>query len=173
MKWIYRIKHAADGIIEKYKARFATRGFSQKEGIDYEETFAPVERYTSIRYIMALASMMKWKLHQMDVKTSFLIGVIEEEFYIEQPQGFEFEDKGTHVSKLNNVVYGPKQAPKAWYRRIYSLLTSMWYIKSKADPNIYMNIMGDEPIIILLYVDDLFLTRNEKQIKDYKKNLVE
>ena len=84
-KWIYKIKHAADGSIEKYKAIFVARGFSQKEGIDYEETFAPVERYTSIRTIMALASMMKWDLHQMDVKTTFLNGVIEEEVYIKQP----------------------------------------------------------------------------------------
>ena len=78
-KWIYKIKHVADGSIEKYKERFVARGFSQKEGIDYEETFAPVARYTSIRSIMALASMMKWDLHQMDVKTTFLDGVIEEE----------------------------------------------------------------------------------------------
>ena len=81
-KWIYKIKHVVDGSIEKYKARFVARGFSQKEGIDYEETFALVEKYTSIRTIMALASMMKWSLHQMDVKTSFLNGVIEEEVYI-------------------------------------------------------------------------------------------
>ena len=78
-KWIYKIKNAADGSIRKYKARFVARGFSQKEGINYEETFAPVARYTSIRTIMALASMMKWDLHQVDVKTTFLNGVIEEE----------------------------------------------------------------------------------------------
>jgi hypothetical protein len=91
-KWLFKIKHAADGSIEKYKARFVARGFSQKEGIDYEETFAPVARYTSIRTIIALAAKMKWTLHQMDVKTTFLNGVIEEEVYIEQPQGFEVED---------------------------------------------------------------------------------
>ena len=79
LKWIYKIKHVADGNIEKYKERFVARGFSQKEGIDYEETFAPIPRYTSIRTIMALASMMKWDLHQMDVKTMFLNVVIEEE----------------------------------------------------------------------------------------------
>ena len=82
-KWIYRIKPVVDGSIEKYKERFVARGFSQKEGIDYEETFAPVARYTSIITIMALASMMKWDLHQMDVKTTLLNGVIEEEVYIE------------------------------------------------------------------------------------------
>ena len=82
-KQIYKIKHAADESIEKYKSIFVARGFSLKEGIDYEETFSPVERYTSIGTIMELASMMKWDLHQMDVKTAFLNGVIEEEVYIE------------------------------------------------------------------------------------------
>ena len=88
------------------------RGFSQKEGIDYEETFAPAARYTSIRAIMALVSMMKWDLHQMDVKISFLNGVIEEEVYIEQRQGFEVEDRRTHVCKLKKELYGLKQVPK-------------------------------------------------------------
>ena len=80
-KWIYKIKHAANGSIEKHKAIFVAHGFSQKEGIDYEETFAPVARYTSIRLVLALAAMMKWKIHQMDVKTDFLNGVVEEEVY--------------------------------------------------------------------------------------------
>ena len=83
-KWIYNIKHAIDGSIEKYKSIFVARGFSQKEGIDYEETFAPVAKYTSIRSILALVAVMKWKLHQMDVKTTFLNGVVEEEVYVEQ-----------------------------------------------------------------------------------------
>ena len=82
-KWIYKIKHVADGSIEKYKARFVARGFSQKEGIDQEETFAPIARYTSIRSVLALAAVMKWKIHQMDVKTVFLNGVVEEEVYVE------------------------------------------------------------------------------------------
>jgi hypothetical protein len=104
-KWLFKIKHVADGSIEKYKARFVARGFSQKKGIDSEETFAPIARYTSIRTIIALATKMKWKLHQMDVKTTFLNGVIEEEMYIEQPQGFEVEDKKTHVCKLKKALY--------------------------------------------------------------------
>ena len=81
-KWIYKIKHAVDGSIEKYKSRFVACGFSQKEGIDYEETFAPVARYTSIRLVLALAAVMKWKIHHMDVKTAFLNGVVEEEVYV-------------------------------------------------------------------------------------------
>ena len=82
-KWIFKIKHATDGSIDKYKTRFVARGFSQKEGVDYEETFAPVAHYTSIRMIIALASIMGWRLHQMDVKTTFLNGEIKEEVYVE------------------------------------------------------------------------------------------
>ena len=84
-KWIYNINHAVYGSIEKHKARFVARGFSQKEGIDYEETFAPVARYTSTISILALVAIIKWKVHQMDIKTTFLNGVVEEEVYVEQP----------------------------------------------------------------------------------------
>ena len=106
--------------------------------------------------------MMKWDLHQMDIKTTFLNGVIEEEVYIEQPQGFEVEDRATHVWKLKNALYGLKQAPRAWYGRIDSFLMSMGFTKSKADPNLYFKVIEDEDVILLLYVDDLFLTGNEK-----------
>jgi hypothetical protein len=170
-KWLFKIKHV-DGSIEKYKARFVARGFSQKEGIDYEEMFALVARYTSIRTIIALAAKMKWKLHQMDVKTTFLNGVIEEEVYIEQPQGFEVEDRKTHVCKLKKALYGLKQAPRAWYGRIDSFLTSLGFTKSKVDPNLYFKVMNDEPVILLLYVDDLFLTGEEKFITECKKKLI-
>ena len=96
-KWIYKIKHVLDGRIEKYKARSMAHGFSQKEGIDYEETFAPIPRYTSIRLVLAQAAVMKRKIYQMDVKTAFLNGVVEEEVYVEQPLGFETHDRETHV----------------------------------------------------------------------------
>jgi hypothetical protein len=170
-KWISKIKHAADGSIEKYKTRFVAHGFSQKEGIDCEETFAPVARYTSIITIIALAAKMKWKLHRMDVKTTFLNGVIEEEVHIEQLQGFEVKDRKTHVFKLKKALYRLKQAPRAWYGRIDSFLTSLGFTKSKADSNLYFKVMNDEPVILLLYVDDLFLTGEEKLITDCKKKL--
>jgi hypothetical protein len=109
-KWIYKIKHAADGSVEKYRARFVAKGFSQVEGIDYEETFAPVARYTSIRTSIALPASMGWKLHQMDVKTAFLNGEIEEEVYIEQPEGFVIHDEKSHVCKLKKALYGLKQS---------------------------------------------------------------
>jgi hypothetical protein len=170
-KWLFKTKHAADGSIEKYKARFVARGFSKNEGIDYEETFSPVARYTSIRTIIALAAKMKWKLHQMDMKTAFLNGVIEEEVYIKQPRGFEIEESKTHVCKLKKTLYGLKQAPRAWYGRIDSFLTSLGFTKSKAYSNLYFKVINDEPVILLLYVDDLFLTGEEKLITECKKKL--
>ena len=98
----------------------------------------------------------------MDVKTAFLNRVIEEEVYIDQPQGFEIEDRWTHVCKLKKALYGLKQAPRAWYGRIDSFLMSMGVSKSKVDPNLYYKVVEDEPLILLLYMDDLFLTQNEK-----------
>ena len=104
-KWIFKIKHVADGSISKYKARFVARGFSQKEGVDYEEMFSLVAHYTSIRTIIALASTMGWRLHYMDVKTTFLNGEVEEEVYVEQPDGFIVHGKESHVCRLKKALY--------------------------------------------------------------------
>ena len=115
-------------------------------------------RYTLIRTILSLACNMKWKLYQMDVKTTFLNGLIEEEVYIEQLQGFETNDKKTHVCRLKKALYGLKQAPRAWYGRIDGFLVSLDFTKSKADSNPYCNIEDDGIMILLLYVYDLLFT---------------
>jgi hypothetical protein len=107
----------------------------------------------------------------MDVKTAFLNGVIEEEMYIEQPQGFEVEYRKNHFWKLKKAMYGLKQAPRSWYGRIDSFLTSLGFTKSKEDSNLYFNVMNDEPVIFMLYVDDLFLTGEENLITKCKKKL--
>ena len=107
-KWMYKIKHVVDGSIDKYKARFVARGFSQKEGIDYEENFAPISKYTSIRLVLSLATVMKRKIHKMDVKTAFLNGVVEEEVYVEQPLGFETHDRESHMCRLKKALYDLK-----------------------------------------------------------------
>jgi hypothetical protein len=105
------------------------------------------------------------------VKTTFLNGVIEEEVYIEQPQGFEVEDRKTHVCRLKKALYELKQDPRVWYGRIDSFLTSLGFTKSKDDPNLYFKVMNDEPVILLLYVGDLFLTGEEKLVTDCEKKL--
>jgi hypothetical protein len=115
---IDKIKHVADGSVKKYKAIFVARGFSQVEGIHYEEKFSPLDRYTSICIIISLAISMGWRLHQMDVKTTFLNGEIEEEFYIEKSNGFEIHEKTSHVYRLERALYGLKHEPRAWYDKI-------------------------------------------------------
>jgi hypothetical protein len=170
-KWIYKIKHAADGSIEKYKARFVARGFSQIEGVDYDKTFAPVARYTSIQSIIALAASMGWKLHQMDVKTTFLNGEIEEEVYIEQPEGFVVHNERSHVCRLKKVLYGLKQEPRAWYEKMVGFLMSLGFDKSDVDLNLYYHIDGNECLILVLYVDDLFLTGSERLIAECEQAL--
>jgi hypothetical protein len=105
----------------------------------------------------------------MDIKTTFLNGVIEEEVYIEKPQGFEVEEKKSHACKLKKALYGLKQAPRAWYGWIDNFLMSLGFTKSKADSNLYFKVMNDDPVILLLYVDDLFFTREENLITECKK----
>jgi hypothetical protein len=133
-RWLYKLKHVADGSIEKCKSHFVVRGFSQVEGVDYDETFAPVARYTSIRAVISIAAEMGWKIHQMDVKTAFLNGLIEEEVYIEQRLGFEVHGRESHVCRLKKELYGRKQAPRAWYSRIDAYLQLLGFEKSEADP---------------------------------------
>jgi hypothetical protein len=168
---LYKLKHVADGSIEKYKARFVARGFSQVEGVDYDETFASVARYTSIRAMISIVVEMGWKIHHMDVKTAFLNGLIEEEVYIEQPLGFEVHGRESHVCTLKKALYGLKQAPIAWYSRIDAYLQQLGFEKSEADPNLYFNVVGEDPLILLLYVDDLFIIGAERLINSCKESL--
>jgi hypothetical protein len=128
-KWIYKIKHVVDGSVEKFKERFVAKGFTQKEGIEYEETFTLVARYTSIQTIISLAFVLGWKLHQIDVKTTFLNGKIEHEVFVEQPDGFVLHNKGAHVFKIRKALYGLNQAPRAWYDRIDRFLKSLGFQK--------------------------------------------
>jgi hypothetical protein len=170
-KWIYKIKHAANRSVEKFKARFVAKRFTQKEGIDYKETFALVAKYTSIRTIIALASVLGWKLHQMDVKTTFLNGKIEHEAFVEQLECFVLHNKGIHVCKLRKALYGLKQAPRVWYDKIDGFLKILGFQKSDADANLYFKVRGNQPVILILYVDDLFLTGDEGLIASRKREL--
>lgn len=170
-KWIYKFKHVTDGNIEKNKARLVAKGFSQKEGVHYDKTFSPVARYTSIRTVVSFAFVMGWEKHLMYVKTRFLYGVIEEEVYIEQPQGFKVQDKKSHVCILKMALYELKQAPRARNSRIGEYLMSIGFNKSFEDPNFYFMIVDGNPLISVLYVDDLFLTGAERLIVGCKREL--
>nr|GFB86050.1 reverse transcriptase [Tanacetum cinerariifolium] len=113
VKWVYKAKKNAKGEVEKYKSRLVAKGYKQKHGIDYEEVFAPVARLETIRMIIAIAAQHKWKIHQMDVKSAFLNGFLEEEVYVEQPEGYFAKGQEDKVLRLKKALYGLKQAPRA------------------------------------------------------------
>ena len=116
-KWIFKKKMKVDGTIDKFKARLVVKGFIQKEGIDYFDTYAPVARISTIRVLIALAFIYKLQIHQMDVKTTFLNGELEEEIYMKQPEGFVLQGQEQKVCKLIKSLYGLKQAPKQWHKK--------------------------------------------------------
>jgi len=135
-KWVFKIKHGVDGEVERYKARLVARGFTQTFGVDYNEPFAPVANFVSIRCILALATIEDMEIHQMDVKTAFLNGDLEEEICMEQPEGFTHE--GEHlVCKLHKSLYGLKQSPRAWNQKLDAFLKSIEFTRSDANFSVY------------------------------------
>ena len=124
-KWVLKNKQSEDGLVVRNKARLVAQGYSQVEGLDFEETFAHVARLEAIRILLIFATSKGFKLFQMDVKSAFLNGFIEEEVYVKQPPGFENHKFPNHVFKLSKALYGLKQAPRAWYDRLKSFLLIM------------------------------------------------
>ena len=137
-KWVFRNKQDENGIVVRNKARLVAKGFNQEEGIDYEETFAPVARLEAIRMLLTYASSKNFKLFQMDVKSAFLNGFISEEVYVEQPPGFENSLLPNHVFKLTKALYGLKQAPRAWYERLSSFLILNNFTKGKVNTTLFI-----------------------------------
>ena len=173
-KWIYKVKHDEDGNIERYKARLVAQGFSQKEGIDYDETFSPVVRFESIRTVLALAAQFGLSLHQMDVKTAFLNGELKEKIYMKQPPGYVVKGKEELVCLLHKSLYGLKQSARCWNEELDSQLKAMKFRQSSYDPCIYVRSEGSEVFIIAIYVDDMiFGGENEATISKVKKIVAE
>ncbi|KAL0316667.1 UNVERIFIED_CONTAM: Retrovirus-related Pol polyprotein from transposon TNT 1-94 [Sesamum radiatum] len=173
VKWIYKTKLNADGSIQKHKARLVAKGYSQLPGIDYTETFAPVARLDTIRALIAIAANKKWKIYQMDVKSAFLNGYIDEEIYVEQPQGFIAKGSEEKVLRLKKALYGLKQAPRAWYSRIDKYFMDRGFRRSLSEPTLYIKSQGNDTLIVSLYVDDLIYTgNNEKMIQVFKEDMM-
>jgi hypothetical protein len=158
-KWVYTKKKRSDGTVERYKARWVAKGFTQKEGIDYNETFAPVVKYKSLRIIMALAAINDYEIKHMDVETAFLNATIKEELYImEQPHGFEVGD-GRQVCKLIKTLYGIKQAPNEWNGDLNAFIFSMQYTRCKTDTCLYVKTSKTgRTMILATFVDDIIYT---------------
>jgi hypothetical protein len=141
--------------VVRKKSRLVAQGFSQKEGIDYEETFAPVARLEAIRILLAFSVTKGFKLHEMDVKSAFLNGVLEEEVYVRQPPGIESEKYPHQVYKLRKALYGLKQAPRAWYGRLRGFLFERGFEMGKVDQTLFLLRSGRDILIAQVYVDDI------------------
>ena len=161
-KWVYKTKRDSLGNIERYKARLVAKGFTQKEGIDYTETFSPVSKKDSLHIILALVAHLDLELQQMDVKTTFLNGDLEEEVYMKQPEGFSSREGEHLVCKLKKSIYGLKPASRQWYYKFHGVITSFGFIENPMDQCIYQKVSGSKTYFLVLYVDDILLATNDK-----------
>lgn len=175
LKWIYKMKYKPDGSIQKYKARLVARGYMQREGTDFEETFTPVARFDTIKAVLAIAARYKWEVYQFDVKSAFLNGYLAEDVYVEQPPGYEVKGRETKVCKLKKALYGLKQAPRAWYERVDEHFKKNGLQKSASEPTLYVKAReADEVLIVCLYVDDLIYTSNSPSLTaDIRRLMIE
>ena len=163
-KWVFRNKLDENGQVTRNKAILVCKGYAQIEGIDFEETFAPVARMEAIRTILAYACSKRIKVYQMDVKSTFLNGELEEEVYIEQPQGFLLSEHGDFVCRLKRALYGLKQAPKAWYARLDKYLQQEGFKRGSVDSNLYIKVDKGNMIIIEVYVDDIIFEIDDDKL---------
>ena len=141
--------------IVRNKALLVAQGYSQEEGIDFDETFAPVARLQAIRMLIALASFMKFKLFQMDVKIAFLNWVLSEEVYVKQSPRFEDSVQPEYVFRLKHALYGLKQAPRAWYERLSKFLVDTRFSMGKVDKTLFIKHKDNDILVVQIYIDDI------------------
>lgn len=172
-KWVFRNKKDEDGVVVRNKARLVAKGYCQEEGIDYEETFAPVAQIEAIRIFLAFATHRGFKVYQMDVKSAFLNGKLQEEVYVQQPPGFESLEYPNHVYYLDKAQYGLKQASRAWYERLSTFLLDNKFEKGTTDTTIFYKKRKGEILLVLIYVDDIIFGSTNKKYCDKFSKLME
>ena len=160
-KFVFKVKTKSDGTVERYKARLVAKGYSQQEGIDYNETFAPVMKIQSLRVLLALANQRQAHLHQMDVTTAFLYGDLEEDLYMAQPEGQAKPGEEAMVCKLRKSIYGLKQSPRMWNKRLDEFMRREGLIRIQEDHAIYVLTSNPSQLFVGVYVDDLIIGSSE------------
>ncbi|GJR33662.1 putative ribonuclease H-like domain-containing protein [Tanacetum coccineum] len=163
-KWVYRNKKDERGIMIKNKARLIAQGYTQEEGIDYDEVFAPVDRIEAIRLFLAYASFKDFMVYQMDVKIAFLYGKIEEEVYVFQPLGFEDPNFPYRVYKVENALYGLHQAPRAWYETLSTYLLDNGFKRGKINKTLFIRKDKGDILLVQVYVDDIIFGSTKKTL---------
>ncbi|GJR55772.1 putative ribonuclease H-like domain-containing protein [Tanacetum coccineum] len=171
-KWVYRNKKDERGIVIRNKARLVAQGHTQEEGIDYDEVFAPVARIEAIRIFLAYASYMGFMVYQMDVKSAFLYGQIEEEVYVCQPPGFEDPDHPNKVYKVVKALYGLHQAPRAWYDTLATYLLSNGFQRGQIDQTLFIKRHKGHILLVQIYVDDIIFGSTKKELCDEFEKLM-
>jgi hypothetical protein len=167
-KWVFQNKQDDNRVIVRNKARLVAQGYTQVEGLDFDEIFAPVARLEAIKILLAYATSHNIKLYQMDVKSAFLNGKINELVYVEQSPGFEDSKKPNYVYKLSKALYGLKQAPRDWYERLQSFLVSKGFKIGKVDTTLFTKKIEDDLFICQIYVDDIiFGSINQDFCKEF------
>ena len=170
-KWVYRIKNEHDNS-KRYKARLVVKGFQQKEDIDYTEIFSPVVKMSTIRLVLGMVATKNLYLEQLNVKTAFLHGDLEEDLYMIQPEGFITQRQENLVCKLKKSLYGLKQAPGQWYKKFDSFIHKIGFKRSETDHCCYVKSFDNSYVILLLYVDDMLITGSSiEEINYLKKQL--
>ncbi|CAI5937970.1 unnamed protein product [Closterium sp. NIES-65] len=154
-KWLFKIKSDADGKIERDKSRLVAKGYQQKEKVDFKELFAPVVKPTTLRTLFAGAAIKGWVVKQMDIVTAFLNGILEEEIFMAQPEGFD--DGSGRVWKLKKAFYGLKQAPRQWYMKLREVLEEIGFTPSTADHSLFMLGEGEQTSFMVVYVDEILI----------------
>nr|GFA50104.1 putative ribonuclease H-like domain-containing protein [Tanacetum cinerariifolium] len=169
LKWIYKVKLDEMGGILKNKARLVARGYRQEDGIDFEESFAPVARLEAIRIFLAYAAHKNMVVYQMDVKTAFLYGNLRKEVYFSQPNRFVDQDNPNHVYKLKKALYGLKQAPRVWYDMLSSFLISQDFSKGSVDPTLFSRRNGNDLLLISQSPKGIFINKSKYALESLKK----
>ncbi|GJX45803.1 retrovirus-related pol polyprotein from transposon TNT 1-94 [Tanacetum coccineum] len=170
LKWIYKVKLDEYGDVLKNKARLVAKGYRQEEGLDFEESFAPVARLEAIRIFLANAASKNMTVYQMDVKTAFLNGELKEEVYVSQPEGFVDPDRPHHVYRLKKALYGLKQAPRAWYDTLSKFLLAQGFSKGVVDPTLFIRKTGKHTLHVQIYVDDIIFASTDPKDCDRFSN---